>query len=180
MVALYYVQKNALFHLMFDAWEGLYRSLDIDLHQVLISKKIFAPERSQVSHTTTSNIANSADQDSSLVMMSFNAHCTVHSAPKDVNVNFANHDPKSVQYHTMLSAYPIQCPHCPVITCWSPDMTSIFQDLSEIAHNKCPRLTEIVYTVDTYVRTRTHMHAYSMDNRRLCEVRVWRVADDLA
>ena len=113
-------------------------------------------------------------------MMAFNAHCTVHSPPKDVNVNFANHDTKSVQYHTMLGVYPIQCPHCPVITCWSPHMTSICQDLSKIAHNKCPRLTKIMYTVDTYVRARTHMHAHSMDNRRLCEERVRRVADDLA
>ena len=38
VVALYYVPKNALFHLMFDAREGLYRSLDVDLHQVLIFK----------------------------------------------------------------------------------------------------------------------------------------------
>ena len=36
VVALYYVPKNALFYLMFNAREGLYRSLDIDLHHVLI------------------------------------------------------------------------------------------------------------------------------------------------
>ena len=100
MLALYYVPNNALHRLIFKAWKGLYRSLDIDLHQVLISKKIFVPQRSQVSRTTTSNIANSADQDFSLVMMAFNAHCTVHSAPKYVNVIFSNDDTKSVQYHT--------------------------------------------------------------------------------
>ena len=56
--------------------------------------------RSPISLNAVSNITHSAiaSQDSSRVTTTFNAHCTVHSTVEDFNVNFANHDAKSVRY----------------------------------------------------------------------------------
>ena len=47
-----------------------------------------------------SNITHSAiaSQDSSRVTMTFNAHCTGHCTVEDFNVNFANHNAKSIPY----------------------------------------------------------------------------------
>ena len=70
------------------------------------NEKKMPPEKSQVSRSATSNITHSAnaDQDSSRVATTFNAHCTVHCATEDVNINFANHDTKNVRYRTVLCA----------------------------------------------------------------------------
>ena len=105
--------------LLFFSWcwmprKGLYRSsrhlkpisFAKNLHQVLKPKEM-ALGRSPILLNAASNITHStiAPQDSSRVPTTFNAHCTVHYTVEDFNVNFANHDAKSVRY-------------CPVLCAW--------------------------------------------------------------
>ena len=65
--------------------------------------------RSPISLNDASNITHSAiaTQDSSWVTTTFNALCTAHCSytVQDFNVNFANHDGKSVRYRTVLCAW---------------------------------------------------------------------------
>ena len=77
-----------------------------DLHQVLKPKKL-ALGMPPKSLNAASNITQStiAFQDSSRMTTTFNAHCTGHCTVEDFNVNFANHDAKSVRYRTVLCAW---------------------------------------------------------------------------
>ena len=73
-----------------------------DLHQVLKPEKM-ALGMPLTSLNAASNITHSAiaSQDSSRMTTTFNAHCTGHCTVEDFNVNFANHDAKSVRYRTV-------------------------------------------------------------------------------
>ena len=77
-----------------------------DLHRVLKPKKL-ALGMPPTSLNAASNITHSAitSKDSSRVTTTFSVHCTVHCVVGDFNVNFANHDAKSVRYRTVLHAW---------------------------------------------------------------------------
>ena len=78
-----------------------------DLHQVLKPEKM-ALGMPLTSLNAASNITHSAiaSQDSSRMTTTFNAHCTGHCTVEDFNVNFANHDAKSVRYRTVRMISP--------------------------------------------------------------------------
>ena len=63
--------------------------------------------RSPISLNAVWNITHSAiaSQDSSRVTTTFNAHCTIHCTVEEFNINFVNHDTKSVRYSTVLCAW---------------------------------------------------------------------------
>ena len=71
------------------------------------NRNIFSLGMPTTSLNATPNITHSAiaSQDSSRVMMTFKAHCTVHSEVGDLNVIFANQDAESGRYRTVLCAW---------------------------------------------------------------------------
>ena len=106
------------FSLCWTPRKGLYRS-NRHLKPLSVAKKFtssakpknLALGRSLISLNAVSNITHStiASQDSSRMTTTFTAHRTVLCTVEDFNVNFANHDAKSIRYCTVLCAlYHVQ------------------------------------------------------------------------
>ena len=81
-------------------------------------KKILALGSPPILLNTPSAITHSANgcQDSSRVMATLNANCTVHCAAEDFNVNFTNHNAKSVRYRTLL-CHNMCMVSCEIVSC---------------------------------------------------------------